>query len=207
MIQGSRKWYILIELIGFFIVVPLLYWLDLIPIHKVIPLLVLFIYCVVILFINKRFNLSRFSLKANWTLILIRFFIIGSLIFLWIRLFSPNPLLADFSSNRQLLCMVLIYPFSSAFPQELIFREFFFYRYEPLFKNQTVLVGINVLLFAFAHIYFANWTIVLFTLIGGLIFSLTYLKTKSLLVVTIEHTLFGVLTLSSGLADQFYKAF
>ncbi len=65
----------------------------------------------------------------------------------------------------------------------------------------------NVILFAFAHIYFANWTILIFTLIGGTIFALTYLKTKSLLVVTIEHTLFGMLVLSSGLSEQFYKAF
>ena len=66
---------------------------------------------------------------------------------------------------------------------------------------------VNIFLFSFAHIYFANWTILLFTLIGGAIFAHTYLRTRSLLVVTIEHTMYGVLILSSGLSNQFYKAF
>jgi membrane protease YdiL (CAAX protease family) len=110
-------------------------------------------------------------------------------------------------ANKQLLFMTLIYPFASAFPQELIFREFFFQRYGLLFKNEKYIIVINIVLFAFAHIYFANWTIILFTLAGGLIFVTTYLKTRSLLVVTIEHTLFGIFILSSGLSDQFYKAF
>jgi membrane protease YdiL (CAAX protease family) len=103
--------------------------------------------------------------------------------------------------------MTLIYPLSSAFPQELISREFFFHRYEPILRNKNVVIATNVVLFSFAHLYFANWTVMIFTLVGGFIFALTYLKTKSLLVVTIEHTLLGVVILSSGLANQFYKAF
>jgi uncharacterized protein len=199
--------YLLVELILLFVIFPLLYFFDLIPFHKVVPLIVLFIYCIMILARHQRANPDRFKTKANWRLILLRFIGISILILVWIKIFSPNPLFADFSANKQLLLMTLVYPFSSAFPQELIFREFFFYRYRPIFRNEIVLIVINVILFAFAHIYFANWTILIFTLIGGCIFALTYLKTKSLFVVTIEHTLFGMLILSSGLSEQFYKAF
>jgi membrane protease YdiL (CAAX protease family) len=207
MIRKFSNGYILVEFSVLFIIVPLLYVLDLIPFHKIIPLVALFIYCAVVLAINRPNNPDRFRAKANWRFILLRFFIISVLIFLWIIWFSSNPLLADFGANRQLFYMVLIYPFSSAFPQEFIFREFFFYRYKPLFKSEMALVGTNILLFSFAHIYFANWTVIIFTLAGGLIFALTYSKTRSLLVVTIEHTLFGLVILSSGLAEQFYKAF
>lgn len=199
--------YLWIELFLLFIVTPLLYFFDLIPVNKIIPLAILFLYCLTILFLKKPANPNRFKTHANWRFLIIRFIGISALIYLWIVFFSPNPLLADFRGNRQLLIMTLIYPLSSAFPQELIFREFFFYRYEPLLRSNRLMVTVNVILFSFAHIYFANWTVMIFTLVGGFIFALTYMKTKSLLVVTIEHTLFGVLILSSGLANQFYKAF
>jgi len=199
--------FLLLELILLFVIFPILYFFDLIPFHKVVPLVILFIYCLVILVRQRHANPDRFKTKANWSLILLRFIGISILILVWIKIFSPNPLFADFNANKKLLLMTIIYPFSSALPQELIFREFFFYRYKPIFRNEIVLISINVILFAFAHIYFANWTILIFTLIGGIIFALTYLKTKSLFVVTIEHTLFGMLILSSGLSEQFYKAF
>jgi uncharacterized protein len=199
--------FLLLELILLFVVFPILYFFDLIPFHKLVPLVVLFIYCVVILVRHRHANPDRFKAKANWKLILLRFIGVSILILVWIKVFSHNPLFADFNGNKKLLLMTIIYPFSSAFPQELIFREFFFYRYKPIFQNEIVLIGMNVILFAFAHIYFANWTILIFTLIGGTIFALTYLKTKSLFVVTIEHALFGILILSSGLSEQFYKAF
>lgn len=205
--RSSSAIYLLLELFVLFIITPVLYFFDLIPVNKIIPLAVLFVYCVTILFLYKPVNARRFTVQANWRFIIIRFIGISLLIFLWIVFFSPNPLLADFRANKQLLVMTLIYPISSAFPQEVIFREFFFYRYEPLLKSKTQIMIMNVILFSFAHIYFANWTVLIFTLIGGFIFALTYLKTQSLLVVTIEHTLFGVLILSSGLANQFYKAF
>jgi uncharacterized protein len=199
--------FLLLELLLLFVIFPILYFFDLIPFHKLVPLIVLFIYCVIILVRQRHANPDRFKTKANWRLILLRFIGMSILILVWIKIFSTNPLFADFNTNKKLLLMTIIYPFSSAFPQELIFREFFFYRYKPIFQKEIVLIGVNVILFAFAHIYFANWTILIFTLIGGTIFALTYLKTKSLFVVTIEHTLFGMLILSSGLSEQFYKAF
>jgi membrane protease YdiL (CAAX protease family) len=207
MIQKPSKGYLLLELTILFVLFPLLYFFDVIPIHKVIPLVGLFLYCIIVLALNKPVNPHRFKASANWKLIVLRFVALSFVIFLWLRFFSPNQLLADFATNKQLLFMTIIYPISSAFPQELIFREFYFYRYEKLFSNQTVFIIVNMFLFAFAHLYFANWTIILFTLVGGLLFALTYLKTRSLLVVTIEHSLFGLLILSSGLSDQFYKAF
>ena len=199
--------FLVIELVTLFVVFPLLYFFELIPLHKIIPLVLLFGYCVTVLILQKKANPRRFDMRANWKNILSRFIIIILLISIWIRYFSSQPVFTDLMANKQLLFMSLIYPFASAFPQELIFREFFFQRYGLLFKNDKYLIVINIVLFAFAHIYFANWTIILFTLAGGLIFVTTYLKTRSLLVVTIEHTLFGIFILSSGLSDQFYKAF
>lgn len=206
MIVHSKQ-FLLIELVILFVIFPVLYFYQLIPWHKAIPLVILFVYCVTVLVLEKRENPQRFKAKANWMAILFRFASIVILILVWIKYFSSQPLFTDLTANKQLLFMVVIYPLASAFPQEVIFREFFFQRYKPLFKNDAVFIITNIILFAFAHIYFANWTIILFTLIGGIIFAITYLKTKSLLVVTIEHTLLGVFILTSGLSGQFYKAF
>jgi membrane protease YdiL (CAAX protease family) len=206
MIHATPR-FLFFELVTLFVIFPLLYFFQLIPLHKIIPLVILFAYCVTILVLQRDENPQRFKSKANWKVIVIRFILISVLILLWIKYFSSQPLFTDLMANKQLLFMTLGYPFASAFPQEVIFREFFFQRYKPLFKKNINLIVINIILFAFAHIYFANWTIILFTLAGGLIFATTYLKTKSLLVVTIEHTLFGLFILSSGLSAQFYKAF
>lgn len=126
---------------------------------------------------------------------------------MYIKFIAHVDLLADLQHNRKLFYMILMYPFLPVVPQEVIFREFFFYRYETMFRSRVVLIVANVLLFAFAHIYFQNWTVIIFTIIGGGIFSWTYSQTRSLLVVSIEHTLYGLMILSSGLGEQFYKAF
>ena len=65
----------------------------------------------------------------------------------------------------------------------------------------------NILLFSFAHIYFASSIVTTFTLVAGAIFAITYRRTQSLLVVSIQHSLYGLMILSSGLAQHFYKAF
>ena len=200
------KGYIRAEFTLLFIILPLLYFFDVIPFHKVIPLVALFVYCLVILITAKRISRDKFTLTAEWKPILLRFvIIIGiTLFFIW---FFADSLWADLGANKKLLVAIIIYPVLSAFPQELIFREFFYYRYATIFRNPSVLLVVNVVLFSFAHLYFMSWVVLLFTLVGGLIFSITYLKTRSLLVVTIEHTIYGSVILASGLGEQFYKAF
>ena len=198
---------IYIEFICLFVILPLLYATDLVFIPKVIPLIVLFVYCLGILIAHRRHSTVWLRMQANWKLIIIRFILINIAVAAAIVVFSSHPLLADFQSNRKLLLMVLLYPFFSAFPQELIYREFFFYRYRNVFRKPQTLIAVNIILFAFAHVYFMNWIVIVFTLVGGALFALTYHQTRSLLVVTVEHAIYGLVILSSGLWEYFYKAF
>ena len=200
-------WYHVLELAVLFVIMPLLYVADVLPVHKVIPLVALLAYCTIVLLVNKPVNPNRISLAANWKLIALRFVVISVVVFLLIRFYLHGDLFADLQENRKLFYMILMYPLLSALPQEVIFREFFFYRYGALFRNPSVLVAVNVVLFAFAHIYFGSMIVMVFTLVGGAIFALTYRQTRSLLVVSIEHTLYGLMVLSSGLGEYFYKAF
>lgn len=195
------------ELTVLFVIMPLLYVVDVLPVHKVVPLVMLLAYCVIVLLVNKPRNENRFSLIANWRFILFRFTIIALVVFLAIRFVLHVPFFADLEHNRKLFYMILMYPLLSVLPQEIIFREFFFYRYALLFKSSSLLMAANIVLFVFAHLYFGSWIVTVFTLVGGTIFTLTYRQTRSLLVVSIEHTLYGLLVLSSGLGEYFYKAF
>lgn len=201
-------WYLVPELIVLFIIIPVLYVLDAIPVHKIIPLLLLLMYCCGILLTRKPVNPDRFGIKANWMIILLLFITISVSVYLFIYLYmNDGSLVADFSENRKLLYMILMYPLLSAVPQEIIFREFFFYRYGAIFRSPALLITVNILLFSFAHIYFASNIVTIFTLVGGAIFAITYIRTRSLLVVSIQHSLYGLMILSSGLGEYFYKTF
>jgi uncharacterized protein len=204
--KTTDRYYLIIEFICLFVLLPVVYWLDWFPFHKVIPLLLLFIYCLAILFQHGRFTKNLLSVRAPWAVLLIRFVLTTSII-LGVLFVTQKGVFADLQENPKLMLMLIMYPFLSALPQEVIFREFFFYRYARLFPQETFLVLMNVLMFSFAHIYFGNWIVLIFTLAGGLLFALTYLKTRSLLVVSIEHSLYGLVILASPLHLYFYKAF
>ncbi len=203
----AKKWYQAVELIVLFVLMPLLYWSDKILVHKLLPLTLIFLYCIGLLILEKRISRIQWTVKANWKLLFFRFALVCAVVVAFILAYTSNTLLADFDRHQQLPLLILIYPLFSAFPQEVIFREFFFYRYKQLFTNQKILVAVNVLLFSFTHIYFENWVVLASTLLVGTVFALTYLKTHSLLVVTLEHSLYGLMILSSGMAEYFYKPF
>jgi membrane protease YdiL (CAAX protease family) len=97
----------------------------------------------------------------------------------------------------------LIYILVSVIPQELIYREFFMKRYSELFQNKTVLLLVNALLFSFAHIWFKSWIVLGFTFVGGIMFFLTYQKSKSLFVVILEHSIYGIWLYAVGYGELF----
>jgi len=62
----------------------------------------------------------------------------------------------------------------------------------------------NAVLFAFAHILFRNWVAVIGSFVAGLLWATTYLKSRSLLVVSIEHALYGNFVFTLGIGYYFY---
>jgi len=97
-----------------------------------------------------------------------------------------------------------MYPILSALPQEFIFCSFFFERYKKFFPNEKVMIVASAVVFAFAHVLFINWVAPVLSFIAGLIFAMTYAKTKSLALVTIEHGLYGNVLFLVGLGWYFY---
>ena len=66
------------------------------------------------------------------------------------------------------------------------------------------MVCMSAIAFCFAHILFINWVAPILGLAAGIIFALTYQKTKSLIIVSIEHGLYGDVLFFIGLGWFFW---
>lgn len=199
------KWF---ELIIIFIGLPLIYYYDLIPFHKSIPLLAVFIIFLVILLKDKNFDnkkIYHFFHFSNWKTVLIRFI-----------LFSIITTVAVYYTSREFLfylpkeelglwlLIIISYPIWSAYPQELIYRGYFYHRYKNLIKKDWLMILINAFLFSFSHIIFENLLALILTFLGGIMFSITYKRSNSLMVVFSEHTLYGIWIFTVGIGQYFY---
>ena len=49
--------------------------------------------------------------------------------------------------------ILFVYAFLSVIPQELIYRRFFYRRYQSLFKNKKLFAIINVICFSWCHLF------------------------------------------------------
>jgi membrane protease YdiL (CAAX protease family) len=100
----------------------------------------------------------------------------------------------------------LIYPVLSAYPQELIYRTFFFHRYGGVFRNRARLIWASSLAFAVMHLVFQNAVAPLLSLPAGYLFATTYARTRSTLAAGIEHALIGNLVFAVGMGAYFGRA-
>ncbi len=103
------------------------------------------------------------------------------------------------------LLVIFLYPFLSVVPQEIIFRKYFFFKFNDIMPR-NYLIFINGLVFSLAHVFFNNYIAIIFTFFGGIYLSWSYLRSESLTLVIYEHTLFGIFIFASGLGRYFYHA-
>lgn len=127
--------------------------------------------------------------------------------FAWFTLqFEPDRFLSfpKERPNRWILIM-LLYPILSVYPQEVVFRGFFMHRYRTLFPDDKVIIVMSALAFGYAHLFLQNWLAVISCTIGGYLFAKTYKKSNSLLLASIEHSLYGCFIFTIGLGVYFYS--
>jgi membrane protease YdiL (CAAX protease family) len=197
-----------VEMAGIFLGVPLLLLGDLIPRHKILALLAVCIACLVLLLRDKTFDRSRLGLNGfrNWRMLFLRFTIIAGSLALYVVLVEPGNALAILRHKPALWALIMIvYPVLSVVPQEIIYRAFFFHRYGALFAHERLSIVANAALFAFAHILFRNWVAVIVSFVAGLLWATTYLGSRSILVVSIEHALYGNFAFTLGIGYYFYS--
>jgi hypothetical protein len=134
-----------------------------------------------------------------------RFALIAPAIILIALLFYPDRLF-DFVRKEPVLWVLIMvaYPIVSVWVQEMVFRRWFYYRYRHLFATKSTFILANAALFSYAHIVFLNPVALLLSFLGGILFALTYLNSRSLLLVSIEHALYGNLLFTIGLGSFFY---
>ena len=101
--------------------------------------------------------------------------------------------------------LLLAYPILSALPQEFIFCSFFMKRYGQFIQSDWMKIILSAIVFGYAHMLFINWVAPVFSFMGGIIFAYTYIKTRSLALVTLEHSLYGNSIFLAGIGYYFYS--
>jgi membrane protease YdiL (CAAX protease family) len=194
------------EFIILFIALPVSFYFDYSPYVKASLLLLGFFYVVWMLVkvekqkfkINKLLNWKQFWRR---TLVLLTVISILTIIYM---LYTDAENLFVVPRTKPLLWVVILftYSFLSVYPQELIFRTFFFLRYESFIRNKYLFVFINAIVFCTAHLLFKNNLVLLLTFLGGILFGLTFQKTRSTLLVSIEHAIYGSWLFTVGMGSM-----
>ncbi len=200
----SRK-YLLTELIIFFVLIPILLAISVPLWLKVFPVVTGFIYVLALLYRYTHFKIKKPNKKllpSFWKSILLRLspIIIFGIIF--VKMFDPDAFFRLIVQDTRLWFIILfVYSIGSVVPQEIIYRNFFFKRYKKLFTNENYFIFVNAFLFSISHMFLHNWIILGATFIGGLAFAVTYQKTKSIWLVSIEHSLYGLILFTIGIGS------
>jgi membrane protease YdiL (CAAX protease family) len=198
-----------LELCLVFVVVPMLMNLRLVPTLPIPYLLLVSLAAYLWLRRDPGFDRNRlwnFAAAADVRkAVLIRDAVLIAVMGLGVWLFMPERLFSLIKRDPlEWAAIMIFYPMLSVYPQELIFRAFFFRRYLRLFGSGWGMTAASALAFGFVHIIFGSWISVLLSAIGGVLFSLTYRKSGSLLLTCVEHALFGNFIFTIGLGEFFY---
>ena len=200
---------LILELAVVFILFPLLLYFRLIP-NAPIPFLILL--ALAAWFMLRRdptFDRSHLTntaaLSRYLAPVLLRSAALCAILGLAVWQLAPHLLFTFVRRAPAFWALVmLLYPLLSVYPQELIFRAYFFERYQPLFGAGWVMVAASALAFGFMHIALGNWLSVVLSAIGGFLFALTYHQSGSLVLASIEHAIFGNFIFTIGLGQFFY---
>ena len=103
---------------------------------------------------------------------------------------------------RHWITFVGLYSIVSVIPQELLYRTFFFKRYSNLFTSNKQLFFVNAVIFSLGHLFFKNSIVLIITFIGGYIFCVTYSKSKSTFLVSLEHAIYGSWLFTVGMGQM-----
>lgn len=128
-------------------------------------------------------------------------FMIASTFLMWWLI--PEKLFIVVWENPLLwVAMTIIYSLFSVYPQEILYRVFFYRRYRHLVSNQWLFLGLNAVIFCYAHVVFFNTLVFALTLGGGILFAYSYQRKGSIMLTTIEHSLYGWWLFTLGIGDM-----
>jgi membrane protease YdiL (CAAX protease family) len=195
-----------LELLIIFVLIPLSFAFNYAPLLKLVIGVLGFSYIIFVLFKIEKIKIKiekNVNWMAFWKSILIKFLIIAIITTLYVWFTDAKNLFTILLNKPKLWVLILLfYSLFSVYPQELLYRTFFFKRYTSLCKNENLFIFINALLFSMAHLFFKNTLVLLLTFIGGILFAITFKKTKSTLLVSIEHSIYGCWLFTVGMGNM-----
>jgi len=202
----KSKLYVSLELFVLFVLLPVSLTLTYAIWLKVGLVLIGFVYILLVMLRVEKvsFKVSKgLDWKLFWKRIFLLFIGVSLITTVFVFIVDSDKLFC-IPLHKPLLWVVilLVYTFLSVWPQELIYRTFFFARYERLFYNKKLLIFINAIIFSLAHIFFKNTLVIVLTFVGGLLFAYTYLKTRSTLMASIEHAIYGNWLFTVGMGEM-----
>ncbi len=197
------------ELLGLFVLLPALLRWRLVPAPRLAVLAIVTAACVGVLWRDPTFDRSRLwsfgDLRAARRALTARAALAAAVISALVLLLRPAALLALPRDEPALwIAGLALYPFVSAWPQEVLYRVFFFHRYGPLFSTRAGLTAASAAAFGFLHAIYPNLVAPLLSAPAGLLLALTYRRTATMGPVWLEHTIYGLLLFTLGLGEFFY---
>jgi uncharacterized protein len=125
-----------------------------------------------------------------------------------VRVYLPELFLTLPRLHPRLWAVIMVsYPLLSVVPQGLVYRTWILHRYRPVFQpagaSPALLLFASAAAFAAMHLLFHNWIAVAATFPGGILFARRHLDTRSLLVSSLEHALYGCFLFTIGLGQFF----
>jgi hypothetical protein len=143
--------------------------------------------------------------RAGIRRVLLRTLVIWAALLLVTVLAVPDSLFIFPRTRPVVWAMVMVlYPLS-AYAQEVVFRTFFFHRYGGLFASTRARVLASGLVFGWAHIVVNNLLAIPLSALAGVLFASTYARSRSTLLASLEHALYGDFVFTVGLGALFYS--
>ena len=203
MLKFSNNNYKLIELIIITLLIPLIIvFLNL----QIYVILFLIVTCFFICLFKKE-DLKKILLSKNendYKKLIFRDLSLFMFLILFLDLLGEVKLIFfDLKNFHYLILLSLIYLIFSVIPQEIIFRYYFFTRYENVFKNKYILIITNSLIFSIFHVIYLDIKIIFITFIGSILLSSNYVQSKSLILVILQHFFFAQILLTLGFLNNF----
>ncbi|MGP3699354.1 lysostaphin resistance A-like protein [Rhodobacter sp. NSM] len=203
----TRLW---AEFVSFYLFVPVVIALFLPPSQMFLALFGFTALGLVLLDLTPGFAWSQ--LLRGWRAIdggLVLFFAAATLAGAVLIVLATRPdRLFDLARDHptMLAALLLLYPFLSVLPQEVIYRPLFFRRYGPLMPPGWARIAINAALFSLVHLLYWSALVAVLTFCGGLVFGWAYERRRSFPMAVVLHAVAGGIMFAAGLGAHFVAA-
>ena len=198
------------EFLLFFVVAPLVVAVALPPRWMFPALFTVTAIGLVLLALTPGFRISllfRGLLRMSTWLVVLTAALTLAMGYAIMSLTAPDALWLIVRRNPELMAMIALgYPVVSALPQEVVFRALFFERYAAILpKGIGSQVGLNAVIFSWAHVMYWSWIVAGLTFVGGLLFAWCYRVRGNFPEAVVTHSVAGVMLFLVGMGVYFYS--